>query len=42
MGGDCVVPAPRAVQPAEEDQAQHCEVREDFLEEEVPNKFLKD
>lgn len=33
---------PRAVQLVEEDPAQHCEVREAFLEEEVPSQFLKD
>lgn len=35
MGGR-VAPAPGAVQPAEEDPASLCVVREDFSEEEVP------
>lgn len=42
MGRDCVAPAPRAVRPVEEDLVQHCEVREDILEEEVLSQFLKD
>lgn len=37
-----MAPALRAVQLAEENLAQHSEVREDFLEEEVPSQFLKD
>lgn len=43
MGGGCMTPAPRAVQPAEEDLGQHCEVRESSPEEEeVSSQFLKD